>query len=116
MDNKIPCDHYWVNEHREFCVFSGIYRVIAGLKLGIVLVAAVAGGAVAADGGIAKKLIGTVGAVFIVLLYVLGGTVCLIVVILLYVNGLTLLAAALSVVFYVVFNVVQSEIHSFPRS
>lgn len=106
---------FWLR-FRGSCVFSGIYRVFIGLEICVGLVAAVAGGSVSADGGIAKKLVGTVDAVFIVLLYVLGGTVCLIVIILLYVNGFTLLAAALSVVFYVVFSVVHSEIHSFPRS
>lgn len=76
-------------------------------EIGFVVVAAVAGGTVAAGGGIVEQLVSAVGAVFVVLLNVLRGAVCLVLIVLLYVNGLIVLATVLSVVFCVVLYVVH---------
>ena len=61
------------------------------------VVSTVARGAVAAYSGVVKKLVGAVGAVVVILLYVLRAASRLVFVILLYVGGLIVLAAVLRV-------------------
>ena len=61
------------------------------------VISTVAGGAVAAYSGVVKKLVRTVGAVVVILLYVLCTVSRLVLIVLLYVGGLIVLAAVLRV-------------------